>query len=867
MAEQDEVPVAAPVETPKEEEAPKAEEKTEEKTEAPAAEEPAAEEAKEAKEEEAPKEPPKPVEQETDAPEDGRPKLAAGSVAFNQQDSTLNFMPITGTNLCTSLSEGGMQYLLAGARANAGIKSGRYMFEARIVEAFDPVEGKGQKSGPTPRQLLRVGLTTEKTSLFLFTTDEGVGFDSEAGFISGRRRIPLKQKIRFGKSTVGILVNLDASSPNANTVSLFVDGKRASEPQAIPEALLGKPLFPTITYRNLTVDVNFGPVVRKALPFTCRMVGDAAKDDVAVTKVSKPKDGKYEVVFPVGMPEKGYFDFVDQFLAKNPGYTELSDRAIIQWATKSGFQIQRNSATNDKPSMNYGVSCMDDGSVRRILAAIAPSLKRNLVVAEVKKNLVPADREQSLAAYAAPHFKKHAVVFVGEPSADYVAHVHENMLNEKKQAAEKKKEAEAKEQQRKRLLEEKKKKAEEAKRARIAAMKKKQGKEDEVEEEPKAEEPEKEEEAEPPKADEPVALTEEEKAVKIRKTDRPDLSEQDLAKFYAKFSLPSKEEGFDAVSFAWQGEAEARAVLEKYVKGQKMTQKVQDLKPSAEFKEKLAAWSKQVADWKRKQQEWKDPTKKKALLQKKKEALKGEDGEEKPIPEIDVEELDVMGVADVTDIGNGMPLFADFVYEDWQLLTARYELSLLVHSFKKDLDDPDRPSFPEGHLSFYYNVYFKKLAVNEACGYKEVAKFCNLIKENVSVNESTGLLEVHMPEDTPLETYVKLVEDHRRDRQRRVDAGDESAFLKFQRNKPAQPASAPGAQGGGAGKPRPWSTPSAGGNRPIVPARPAGNYSGGYGGGGIKRPAPGGGAQAPAWKRPAPSGAGVVARPNYYGRR
>ncbi len=54
-----------------------------------------------------------------------------------------------------------------------------------------------------------------------------------------------------------------------------------------------------------------------------------------------------------------------------------------------------------------------------------------------------------------------------------------------------------------------------------------------------------------------------------------------------------------------------------------------------------------------------------------------------------------MGVTDILDLGNGMPLFDKFQYEDWTLLSTRYELHLLLHSFKKDLDDPDRPSFGE----------------------------------------------------------------------------------------------------------------------------------------------------------------------------
>ncbi len=35
-----------------------------------------------------------------------------------------------------SLTEGGMQYLMAGARASVGMKAGRYMYEVKIIEAL-----------------------------------------------------------------------------------------------------------------------------------------------------------------------------------------------------------------------------------------------------------------------------------------------------------------------------------------------------------------------------------------------------------------------------------------------------------------------------------------------------------------------------------------------------------------------------------------------------------------------------------------------------------------------------------------------------------------------------------------------------------
>merc|ERR1719162_232726 len=98
----------------------------------------------------------------------------------------------------------------------------------------------------------------------------------------------------------------------------------------------GKMLFPTLSFKNYTVHYNFGPSPAAPLPFTCKMMSDASMKESEITKIEAPKDGKYEVILPVGLPNEGPFDWLDMFLAKNPKYTELSDRAIIAWAEKSG---------------------------------------------------------------------------------------------------------------------------------------------------------------------------------------------------------------------------------------------------------------------------------------------------------------------------------------------------------------------------------------------------------------------------------------------------------------------------------------------------------------------------------------------------
>jgi len=77
------------------------------------------------------------AEREKDAPLDKRPILK-DTVSFNPSDTTLNVIPTVGGRVLMALSDGGMQYLIAGARANIGIKAGRYMYEVKIIEALNP---------------------------------------------------------------------------------------------------------------------------------------------------------------------------------------------------------------------------------------------------------------------------------------------------------------------------------------------------------------------------------------------------------------------------------------------------------------------------------------------------------------------------------------------------------------------------------------------------------------------------------------------------------------------------------------------------------------------------------------------------------
>merc|ERR1712129_552132 len=185
-----------------------------------------------------------------------------------------------------------------------------------------------------------------------------------------------------------------------------------------------------------------------------------------------------------------------------------------------------------------------------------------------------------------------------------------------------------------------------------------------------------------------------------------------------------------------------------------------------------------------------------SAAQKEKEAAakkkEGEEGEEAPQEEEEEQQeadIDILLVEDVNDVGTGDPLYKDFTFEDWALLQIRLELYLLHIAFKKDVDDPERPGVPEQHLPFYYNKYFRKQLTPKYFGVGTNTELTTLIKDTVTWNDESKVMTTPQPEDLDgSDIFVRLTEENRRERQRRIDAGDETARLKFSPLAMSQPA-------------------------------------------------------------------------------
>eukprot|EP00435_Cladocopium_sp_Y103_P061919 s551_g23.t1 len=376
------------------------------------------------------------TDEEEDAPNDKSARIKEMPV-FLTEDTTMNVIPSSTGNMLATLTDGGLQYLMAGARSNIGLKSGRYAFEVKILESSAPHEDPAARNRIMgSRSQLRIGVSTTTSSLFLGETEDSLCFDSDGNVFRGRRKSTGGPKFTTG-DVVTLVVNMDTTGTNAKTVSLFKDGQRCSPPQPLPEALANQALYPALSFRNICVFYNFGPVPLVPLPFTCRMVKDASQKDVTI-KVEKP-DEQHEVLFPVSLPDEGGFDWLDQFLETHPSFTELSDRALLRWCEKSGINRPKGyqaaaRSSNDKPEMGFGIAALDDLSVRRMLQAVAGIQKQNLVVMEMKSNLLKSERKELTTRWAACGCKRVAAVVVGEPPASFRAFSQEMMLRIKQEA-------------------------------------------------------------------------------------------------------------------------------------------------------------------------------------------------------------------------------------------------------------------------------------------------------------------------------------------------------------------------------------------------------------------------------------------------
>merc|ERR1711865_43705 len=134
--------------------------------------------------------------------------------------------------------------------------------------------------------------------------------------------------------------------------------------------------------------------------------------------------------------------------------------------------------------------------------------------------------------------------------------------------------------------------------------------------------------------------------------------------------------------------------------------------------------------------------------------------------------MGIFGVVDILDIGSKVPLFKEFQNEDFAMMALRFELHLLVHSFSKDCNDPDRTGIHLDHLAFYYQKYYGKPLNLGFYGVATTEELMEFINDTITVNKQS-CIESQIPGDLESNAvFAKITEVARRHRKLLVDMGN-----------------------------------------------------------------------------------------------
>jgi len=166
-------------------------------------------------------------------------------------------------------------------------------------------------------------------------------------------------------------------------------------------------------------------------------------------------------------------------------------------------------------------------------------------------------------------------------------------------------------------------------------------------------------------------------------------------------------------------------------------------------------------------------------VEEEEEEVEEPDSEDEPV---DLEAIDIFGVKDIFEIGGKpkQPLCSHFNFEDWALMSLRFELNLLVHAFKKDVKDSERAQIHEDNIGFYYQKYYRKGLNPQFFGVKTFRELLKYFNDTLTITNKR-VLETYLPSDfEALNVFILLAETSRRDRARRMDLGEEGAKINMQ---------------------------------------------------------------------------------------
>jgi len=266
-------------------------------------------------------------------------------VKMNARDSTLNAFVDGEGCIIGCIPADGFESLFTQVRASHGIKKGRYYFEAQVIDAASsqPVE-------------FRIGVSSSNAPWVGGVGSESMCFDHKCQLrTNGEIDTNMTAKQWKNEDVIGILLNLDETMVNKNTLSLFINGTRASDPHPLPKSMHKKALYPHVALRGCTMGLNFS-MMKVPLSFKVRTLAEALKADIEESELARQQaKGKTpRLIFPIGLDPDS---FVAEFVKNNDEkkFIVVSKNYLDEWAAFSDW--------TKKSERAYGIPILDTPSL------------------------------------------------------------------------------------------------------------------------------------------------------------------------------------------------------------------------------------------------------------------------------------------------------------------------------------------------------------------------------------------------------------------------------------------------------------------------------------------------------------------------
>jgi len=238
-----------------------------------------------------------------------------GPYRWSDYDSNLDAIIHDDGLTVNTRSDGAFAYLWSGIRGERGVKSGKWYFEARVLENT-PVDMPDTTK--RNQNVMRVGWSEATTALTLGEVPGSFGYGGTGKGVVNRT-YPNYGKPYSEGDTIGCYIDLDS---RPMTVSCSRNGEFFGVMAKIPRNMEGMGFFPHVFIKNVKITAWFGdgpkPKWGCKKDFGYTPIAQSERPDIVLPPHKAPTSkSECELVMMIGLPATGKTSWAHKYVAKS----------------------------------------------------------------------------------------------------------------------------------------------------------------------------------------------------------------------------------------------------------------------------------------------------------------------------------------------------------------------------------------------------------------------------------------------------------------------------------------------------------------------------------------------------------------------